>query len=541
MSDAVPAPEGAGSAADTGGGPGPRATAEEAREFARAFRRFFDWLHADHGEGRLNPVVALVRDHLGSDVEHSVLGNELGVFEHVNLQVALDVWTVEQGRTVSIHGVFLPPHFESPSLQQMVHGEGLGPVRLAAPELVDLPSGPDRTTACLRRAVLLVEDARGRYVLYVRGLERHMEPALNVEVAGLPTPEAQAVLRELAQLRHRLNVYRGQVIELVPGPAGLTVTFPVLAPTSREDVVLPEQTMRRVERHTLDVVRHRDALRRAGQHLKRGMLLYGPPGTGKTHTTRYLVQQLQGSTVLMLSGQSLHAVASTTQMARDLQPSVLVLEDVDLVAEDRGFGPGPNPVLFSLLDAMDGAAADADILFLLTTNRADLLEPALAARPGRVDVAVEIPLPDAEARHRLFEVYTRGVPVALTPGDVERVVARTEGVTASFVKELVRRAVLESLAAGRSPDDPLTGDLLDRALDDLLDSEQAVTRALLGVGGGDRPGPQPGGRAAGGHGDTAWLMPGPGFSPLPPSRDAVYYHSDVDIETDTDADPGFDR
>ena len=67
----------------------------------------------------------------------------------------------------------------------------------------------------------------------------------------------------------------------------------------------------------------------------------------------------------------------------------LVLEDVDLVAADRSFGPGGSPVLFDLLDAMDGAAADADLLFVLTTNRADLLEPALAARPGRVDVAVE--------------------------------------------------------------------------------------------------------------------------------------------------------
>ena len=53
-------------------------------------------------------------------------------------------------------------------------------------------------------------------------------------------------------------------------------------------------------------------------------------------------------------------------------------------------------MLFDLLDAMDGAAEDADLLFLLTTNRADLLEPALAARPGRVDVAVEIEVPDDE-------------------------------------------------------------------------------------------------------------------------------------------------
>jgi hypothetical protein len=90
-----------------------------------------------------------------------------------------------------------------------------------------------------------------------------------------------------------------------------------------------------------------------------------------------------------------------------LQQAVMVLEDVDLVAEDRSFGPGSSPVLFDLLDAMDGAAPDADLLFVLTTNRADLLELALAARPGRVDVAIEIELPDAEARARLLALYGR--------------------------------------------------------------------------------------------------------------------------------------
>jgi SpoVK/Ycf46/Vps4 family AAA+-type ATPase len=316
------------------------------------------------------------------------------------------------------------------------------------------------------------------------------------------------VLREIADLRHRLNVHRGQVIELVPGPTGITFGFPVLPATPRDDVVLPEETLRRVERHTLDVQAHREALREAGQHLKRGLLLFGPPGTGKTHTTRYVVQQLRGATVILLSGQSLHAVGMVTQMARDLQPAVLVLEDVDLVAEDRGFGPGPEPVLFSLLDAMDGAAADADVLFLLTTNRADLLEPALAARPGRVDVAVEIPLPDTDARRRLLGVYTRGVPLALTDDDVDRVVERTEGVTASFIKELVRRSVLEALTSGGRPGEPLTAGVVTRALDDLLDSGQAVTRALLGAGGGAAPG-----RAAGGHAGAGWM----GYGPVGPS------------------------
>ncbi len=480
------------------------ASADEAREFARAYREFLEWVHQGTAGERDNPVAALVQDHLGAGAGLSVLTHELPPFEHVNVQTALDAWAAEDGRTVAVHGISVPPHYEAPTLQHLVLGEALGPVRSSAPDLVDLPSGPGRTTACLRRAVLLVDDARGRYAVMIRVPDRHGEPVLSLEVAGLPTAVAQGVLRELAELRLRLNVYRGQVVELVPGPQGMTMVFPVLAVTRRDDVVLPEPTLRRVERHTLDVVAHRDALRQAGQHLKRGLLLFGPPGTGKTHTTRYLVQQLSGATVLMLSGQSLHAVGAVTQLARDLQPAVIVLEDVDLVAEDRGYGPGPSPVLFTLLDAMDGAAEDADLLFLLTTNRADLLEPALAARPGRVDVAVEIPLPDDDGRRRLVELYTRGLEVAMDDAELDEVVARMQGVTASFVKELVRRAVLESLTRGSGPGAPLTVDVVTAALDDLLDAGQAVTRALLGAGPVEDVG-----RAAGGHQGAAWLgVPG---------------------------------
>ena len=80
----------------------------------------------------------------------------------------------------------------------------------------------------------------------------------------------------------------------------------------------------------------------------------------------------------------------------------MVLEDVDLIAEHREMHMGPQPLLFTLLDAMDGLTAEADVAFILTTNRADLLEAALSQRPGRVDLAVEIPLPDEAARRALL-------------------------------------------------------------------------------------------------------------------------------------------
>ena len=250
-------------------------------------------------------------------------------------------------------------------------------------------------------------------------------------------------------------------------------------------MVLPDAVLARIERHALGVAEHRAALLAAGQHLKRGLLLYGPPGTGKTHTTRYLLGQMTSYTRLVLTGRALVAVGAVTEMARALAPAVMVLEDVDLVAEERSMGPRSNPVLFDLLDAMDGAAGDADLLFLLTTNRADLLELALAARPGRVDVAVEIALPDGPARERLLALYGRGVPLELTADDIAAAIERTEGVTASFLKELIRRAVLEALhdrPRHRAGLPAVTGAHLARALDDLLDSAQGVTRTLLGVG-----------------------------------------------------------
>lgn len=357
--------------------------------------------------------------------------------------------------------------------------------------------------ACMQLAALLVNDARGSYVVLIVGPSEH-DPRLAVEVAGLSVDEAQAMHAELDDLRSRLNVYRGHVLDVSIGQmGGVSLTFGDVPTTARQDVVLPEVVLARVERHALGVSAHRDALLSAGQHLKRGLLLYGPPGTGKTHTTRYLIGQMAGYTRLMLTGRALHVIGSAAELARDLQPSVIVLEDVDLVAEDRSFGPGSSTVLFDLLDAMDGAAADADLLFVLTTNRADLLEPALAARPGRVDVAVEIDLPDADARRRLLELYSRSVPMELSEPEIDDVIERTDGVTASFLKELLRRAVLEALY-DHTPLQAVTAVHASRALDDLLDSTQGVTRSLLGVGN-----------------DPETLPAGGGFGSLPPDGSRV--------------------
>jgi hypothetical protein len=464
-----------------------QAADQEARAFATSFSRYIDWVHTVARSQDRNEVVVLVRDFLGdAGAEQSVVTRGLPPFEHVNLQTAVDAWSARPGRTVDVHGMTLPPHYGGLTLQNLIASDGLPPVRLAAPALTDLPNGPGSTLGCLRLALLLVSDDYGRYILMIQAPNEHQNQ-LQVEVAGLPVEQAQHLLAELDQLRSELNVYRGHLLDASLNQfGGISLTFAPPSGLTREDVVLPSAVLARIERHALGVAAHRQALLDVGQHLKRGLLLYGPPGTGKTHTTRYLLGQMGGYTRLVLTGRALIAVGGVTDLARALLPAVVVLEDVDLVAQDRSMGPASNPVLFDLLDAMDGAAPDADLLFLLTTNRADLLEMALAARPGRVDVAVEIALPDAPARERLLALYGRSVPLALTAEDIALAVERTDGTTASFLKELIRRAVLEALhdqaPGGATALTAVTGAHLTRALDDLLDTAQGVTRTLLGVG-----------------------------------------------------------
>ena len=177
------------------------------------------------------------------------------------------------------------------------------------------------------------------------------------------------------------------------------------------------------------------------------------PGTGKTHTVRHLIGAVPDTTVVLLSGTQMAFVSQAAQIARAHQPAIVVLEDCDLIAEDRDHGHvggGPSPLLFTLLDAMDGLDADADVVFLLTTNRAEALERALAQRPGRVDLAVEIPLPDEAARRALIGLYADGR--RLLPEVVAAQAATAAaGTTASYAKELVRRAVLRGRDRGAGP------------------------------------------------------------------------------------------
>ena len=472
--------------------------ADVARLIRRFVRQAVSAARADEGSVR-----HLLAGHLGPQVAtYPVASGTWPRYDHVNVQAGLDAWLAEPGREHEIAGL-TRFHHSGFGLADLT-APGLGPahrqVGLGSVTTVALPSGPGGDTrSCVQCALYLVTDPDGPLVILLRGPEEHGQDSVMVEVACPDYERGQQVVAGIRRLAVERNVFRGHVVafggDVFGHRPGALLRFLDRLEIGRDQVILPPEVLDGVERQVIGVARHAGQLLASGQHLKRGVLLHGAPGTGKTHTVRYLLGQLTGATVVVLSGGALGLISEACSVARTLQPAVIVVEDVDLIAGEREVRMGQHPLLFQLLNEMDGLAPDADVTFLLTTNRADLLEPALAERPGRVDHAALLPLPDPGARRRLLRLYQGSLDLDLT--DPDAVITRTDGVTASFLKELLRRAALRA-AAGSGDGGPLrvTDEHLGAALDELLDSRNQLTRVLLGAPSRGR-GMGPGGRRDG--------------------------------------------
>jgi len=445
-------------------------------------------------------LVETITGHLGPGAEYlPVVSGSWPPYDHVNVQGGIDRWLASAdgshrllGLTGFRHRLF--------GLADLCQPGGDQNMRIGGIAMRDFPSGPDdAVTSCVQCGLYLYEDGDLRVAVLLRGSDqRGPQPDVTLEVVATDPDAARALLSGVRALAVEHSVYRRQVVSFGDeafGPArGGLLAFHPRPRLGREELILPGGLLEGIERQIVGVARHREALLGYGQHLKRGVLLYGEPGVGKTHTVRYLISSLPELTVLILSGPALRFIREACSVARSLQPSLLVIEDVDLIAEDRAMHPGSSPLLFQLLNEMDGLGDDIDVTFVLTTNRVDVLEPALASRPGRIDHAAEIPLPDAEGRRRLLALYQGGLTLELA--DPEHILERTQGVTASFLKELLRRAALIALeereareerekreeTTDAEPSLRVSDEHLNAALDVLLGDGSRLTRKLLGGG-----------------------------------------------------------
>ena len=357
------------------------------------------------------------------------------------------------------------------------------------PEYEELDIGEELPIRVLKNGLWLLEKTEVRFAVLLAPTGRYGEMTGMQFQVGTPNSHAgtaitQEFFRHLEASILRADSYRGKILSLEQPEHGYSgkstgISVHKLRTVERDEVILPQSTLTLLERNVIEFVKHRDKLTKFKQATKKGILFYGPPGTGKTHTIHFLAGALHGHTTLLISAEQVGLLSEYMTLARLLQPSIVVMEDVDLIARDRKDmnSPCEEVLLNKLLNEMDGLKENADILFILTTNRPETLEAALASRPGRIDQAIEFPLPDDAGREKLVQLYAPDS--GLSDENVTEIVRRTEGVSAAFIKELMRRTIQFYIESGSSGD--ITHANIDDALNEMLHKGGPLNLKLLGA------------------------------------------------------------
>jgi cell division protease FtsH len=229
----------------------------------------------------------------------------------------------------------------------------------------------------------------------------------------------------------------------------------------------------------VDFLKDPAKFQKLGGKIPKGALLAGPPGTGKTLLGRAIAGEagvpffyISGSDfVEMFVGVGASRVRDMFEQAKKNSPCIIFIDEIDAVGRHRGAGLGGGndereQTLNQLLVELDGFEANEGIIVIASTNRPDVLDPALL-RPGRFDRQVVVPNPDVVGREKILRVHMRNVPLA---ADVNvRTLARgTPGFSGADLSNLVNEAAL--LAARRN-----------RRMVTMHDFEHAKDKVMMGA------------------------------------------------------------
>ena len=228
----------------------------------------------------------------------------------------------------------------------------------------------------------------------------------------------------------------------------------------------------------VDFLRDPTKFQKLGGRIPRGVLMVGPPGTGKTLLARAIAGEakvpfftISGSDfVEMFVGVGASRVRDMFENAKKHSPCIIFIDEIDAVGRHRGAGMGGGndereQTLNQLLVEMDGFEANAGVIVIAATNRADVLDKALL-RPGRFDRQVIVGLPDIRGREQILMVHMRKVPIG--PDVKADILARgTPGFSGADLANLVNEAAL--FAARRN-----------KRLVEMQDFEDAKDKIVMG-------------------------------------------------------------
>ena len=231
----------------------------------------------------------------------------------------------------------------------------------------------------------------------------------------------------------------------------------------------------------VDFLKNPQKYRKLGARIPKGVLLIGAAGVGKTLLAKAIAGEanvpffsVAGSEFMeMLVGVGSSRVRDLFRMAREGQPSLIFIDEIDAIGRQRGMGIGGGhdereQTLNQILIEMDGFDPRTDVIVLAATNRPDMLDPALV-RPGRFDRRISIPMPDLKAREEIIRIHMRGKPVSEAI-NIELVARKTVGFSGADIENMLNEAAI--LAARQNKDIIEEADIEEAALKVTIGAER---------------------------------------------------------------------
>jgi hypothetical protein len=252
--------------------------------------------------------------------------------------------------------------------------------------------------------------------------------------------ELQSAFVEFLRARRTADSpYRTGAYRVGSSNRGLVLTRWVPPAATRDLLKLDPSVWATVDRTVHRVLELADDLAARGLGTSTGLLLVGPPGTGKTQLGTVVANELLGSATILVPGTYVteHYLTELFDVAADLSPCLMLMDDLDLIAGERGH---TNPHrLREFLNVMDGGLADrSGVVVIASTNDHRKIDKA-ARRSSRFDTVIRMEAPGVEGRLAILERYLAWCDVPL---DLPAVAHATDGATGADLKELVRATVL---------------------------------------------------------------------------------------------------
>jgi DNA polymerase III delta prime subunit len=267
------------------------------------------------------------------------------------------------------------------------------------------------------------------------------------------------------------NFYKGQKLDA-------SGKFLNLSDVTEEDLILPADIKRELFRNVAQMVEKWEDYAKFGIPAKRGMILAGPPGNGKTLSCKVLAKKLDCTFIWVTPRhlQKMDGVSHIYEFARELAPTVVLLEDADVFGLDRRLGEF-SPMLGELLNNLDGFEENKGVITIMSSNYAEMLDSALTQRPGRFDTKLLVTAPGREEAHKLIlrTLQKRQLVFNGDPGMLMAAAQQLSEVRASgaYVVEMVNYASMLAVERGRGDGSRLRIDAAD-----VKDSVERIAASL---------------------------------------------------------------